>query len=68
MFLQIAHVRLPTEEPEEFIDDGLQVELLGGQAGKPLREVEAHLVTKDADRPCPRAVALLDTFGENAIQ
>ena len=48
--LQPAHVGVAAQEPQQLDDDRSQVELLGGQHRKPLRQIEAHLVAEHAER------------------
>ena len=43
VLLQPGHVGIPVQEPDELIDDALQVQLLGGQQRKPVIEVAAEL-------------------------
>ena len=43
----------PGDEPEQLVDDRLQVELLGGDQGKAGREVEAQLGAEEAQRAVP---------------
>ena len=52
-----ADVGLAAEEPQQLVDDRAQPQALGGQAGKALGEVEAHLVAEPAQDPGARAVA-----------
>lgn len=50
VFLQIAHVGIATQEPEQFMDDAAQVQLFGSDERKTFAEVEAHLVAENAER------------------
>ena len=50
------------------MDDGFQVDLLGGHQGKTLGEVETHLVAEHADGAGTRAVALLDAVVEDVLE
>ena len=59
VLLQITHIGIPCQEPDQLVDDGLEVELLGGKEGKAIREVETHLVSEYRERPCAGAVSLL---------
>ena len=68
VFLQIAHVGIALQEPKEFIDDALEVDFLGGQKGKTLREVETHLMAENTDDARAGAVVLLHTLVEDALQ
>ena len=49
MILQILHVGIALEEPKQFVDDTLQVELLGGEQGESVVEVVTTLGAEDAD-------------------
>ena len=66
------HCRSPQaiaiEEPQELMDDRLQVQLLCGEAGESLLEVKSHLMAKHADGACARAVAFLNTLCEDAVE
>ena len=48
VILQILYIGISRNEPEEFVDNGLQMHLLGGKERKTLLEIEAHLITEDA--------------------
>ena len=58
MLLQIFHVGVACDKPQEFIYDGLQVQFLGCQKRESLAEVEAHLVAEHALRAGTGAVRL----------
>ena len=45
---EILDVGIASNEPEEFVDDGFQVNLFGGQQRKTVLEVEPHLVAEQA--------------------
>ena len=68
MFLQIAHVGIALQEPQQLIDDAFQVQFLGGEHGEPVVEVVAALCAEDADGACSRAVALLGSLAEDAVK
>ena len=57
-FLQAAHIRLATQEPEQFMDDAARVHLLGGDQRETFREVKTHLPTKHAERAGAGAIFL----------
>jgi hypothetical protein len=46
--LEIFDVRISCYEPEKFIYDRLEMNLLGGKKRKTLAQVETHLVTEYA--------------------
>jgi len=48
MIMQVFDIRLASEEPEQFVDNAFEMQLFGGDQGKPFRQVETHLVTEDA--------------------
>ena len=66
--LQVFHIGVASEEPQEFMDDRLEMQLLGSEAGETLLKVETHLVAKHADGAGAGAVALLYTFGEDTVE
>ena len=58
MLLQPMHIGLAAQEPEQLIDDGFQVHFLGGDQGKAVGQIEAHLMAEDGARAGAGAVAL----------
>src|SRR5690606_14528434 len=48
--LQPAYIGFAANEPEQFVDDRLAMQLLGCDQRKALREIEAHLVAEDRPR------------------
>lgn len=67
MLLQIVHIGVSLEEPEELVDDGLGVQLFGCEQGETLFEVKGHLMTEDADGASASAVVAAVAFGEDAV-
>ena len=67
MLVEIADVRLAAEEPQQLVDDRLEVQLLGRHQRKAVGQVEPHLVAEDAPRAGAGAVALGDAFVENPL-
>ena len=59
MLLKIAHIGVALQEPEQFVDDGLQMELLRREQWEALRKVKAHLMTEDTECACTGTVGLL---------
>jgi hypothetical protein len=55
------------QEPEQFVDDGLEMQLLGGQHGEAGRQVESHLVAEDAERAGPGPVGLGPSLLEDVV-
>ena len=58
VFLQVGDVGRALQEPQQLVDDGLQVDLLGRQEGETLLQVEAHLVAEDGQGAGAGAVRL----------
>lgn len=54
--LQIGDVGLAAQEPQQFHDDGAQMQFLGRQDRKALGQVEPHLATEHAERSGAGAV------------
>ena len=67
MVAQIADVGLAAQEPQQFVDDRAQVHLLGRQQGEPGRQVEAHLIAKNAERADARTILLTNAVVENVL-
>ena len=65
--LQVLDIGIALEEPQQLVDDGLEVELLGSQEREALLEVKTHLMTEDRDSACTCTVVLLGTLGEYAL-
>ena len=47
VFLEVGDVGVAFEEPEEFVDDGSEVDLLGGEGGEAFAKVVAGLTAED---------------------
>ena len=65
---QRSDVRLPAEEPQQFVDHPLQKDLLGRQQREALAQVETHLVAEDPLGPGSRAVAPHDALRTDPAQ
>jgi hypothetical protein len=68
MLLQVFHIRITLEKPEQLVDDRLQMEFLRGQQGEAVVEVIAALGAEDADGSCTRTVTFLGALGEDAVE
>ena len=68
VFLKVADISAPHQEPEEFVDDGTKVKLLGSQAGKSLAEVIADLSSEDRARAGARSVCALFAVFEHVAE
>ena len=60
--LEVLDVGVAGYEPKEFVDDGFEVNLFGGQKRETFGEVEAHLVAEDAFGAYAGAVMLDHTI------
>ena len=58
MLVQIANVRLAAQEPQQLVDDRLEVQLLRRHQRKAVGQIEPHLVAEDAARAGAGAIAL----------
>jgi hypothetical protein len=56
--MEVLDVRVTAQKPEQFVNDGFEVQLLRGEHGKTPAQIEPRLRTKDGIRAGPRAVAL----------
>ena len=68
MLLQIFHVGIAFQEPQQFVDDTLQVELFRCEQRETVVEVIATLCTEDADGAGTCTVALFSTFGKDSVE
>src|SRR5690606_31625529 len=57
--VQIIDVRVAGEKPQKLVDDRAQMQLLRRHEREAFGKIEAHLITEDAERARPGAVALL---------
>jgi hypothetical protein len=67
MLVEIFDVGVAAQEPEQFVDDGFDVQLLGGDQREAGSEIEAHLMAEHRARANTRAVALFHALGEHAF-
>ena len=56
VFLQIGNIGIALQEPEQLMDDGFQMQLLGGQHREAVGQIKTHLIAED--RACPGAGAI----------
>jgi hypothetical protein len=59
VLFQIGDVGVALQEPEQLVDDGFHMQLLGGDERETFRQIEAHLMAEDRQRADARPVALL---------
>ena len=64
MLLQVVYIGVATQEPQQLVNDGLEVQLFGGEQRKALFKVKAHLMAKDALCASAGAVAFYHTVVE----
>src|SRR5437773_6929131 len=67
MVVEIFDIGVAGEEPDQLVDDRLEMQLLGSGERKTIGEVEAHLVAEHRERAGAGAVALLDAVAENVL-
>ena len=65
VFVEILDIRIAAQEPEQFMDDGTQMDLLGGQQRKGIPQREPCLGTEHGQSPDPGAVRGPGSFGQN---
>ena len=46
MLLEVVHIGVTLQEPQELVDDALEVELLCRQEREALLEIKAHLIAE----------------------
>lgn len=68
MVTQVFDVGVAGQKPQKFVDDRLEVQLLGRQKRKSLCEVEAHLMTKNRSCPSSSAIRSIDTFVDYLVE
>src|ERR1044071_7367829 len=66
MLVQVPHIGRTLQEPEQLVNDRLDVQLLGGDERETFAEIKAHLVPEDAERTGIGAVVLADAGLANA--
>ena len=59
MILQVFDIRIALQKPQQFVNDALQVCLLGSNQRKSLTEVETHLVAENTAGTGTGAVAFI---------
>jgi hypothetical protein len=62
MILQVLHVAIALQKPEQFIDDRAQVQLFGRHRRETGRQIEAHLIAKNTQRPRSSAIFFANAF------
>ena len=68
VFLQIFHIGVAFEKPQQLVDNRLQMQFLGGKQRESVGEVESHLVAENAACAGAGAVAFECTVGHHMIE
>ena len=68
VFLQILHVGIAVEEPQQLVDDRLQVQFLRRQQRKTVLHVVTTLCAKNAQGAGTCTVTLLGTLAEDTVK
>ena len=68
ILLQVGDVGVPFQKPQEFVDDGTQVQFFGRQHREPFAQIEPHLVPKTPQGARPSAVFTLHPILEEVVQ
>ena len=67
VLVEIFDVGVAGQEPEQLVDDRLQVQLLGGEQREAVGEIEAHLIAEHRQRAGAGAVALFRAAAQNVF-
>jgi hypothetical protein len=68
IFRKVAYVGFTFYEPQQFMDNTLNVKLLGCNQRKPMLQVETHLVTENAPGSSTSAVSFVNSLVQNMLQ
>jgi hypothetical protein len=66
--LEVADIGVAGQEPQQLMDDRLEVKLLGGQQREARGEIEAHLVAEHAQGAGAGAVGLSDAIVARPVE
>ena len=67
MVVKERHISIAAEEPEQFVDDRLEVKFLGSEEREAVVEMEAHLIAEDAEGAGTGAVVLRDAVVQDML-
>jgi hypothetical protein len=67
VFLEVGNIGIAAQEPEQFVNNGTQVQLFGGYQRKPFLQVETHLIAKNADGSRAGTVCFYSAVVENVL-
>lgn len=65
MLLQVTHIRIALQEPQQLVNDRFQMQSLGRKQRESLAQVESHLIPEYARCPRPCTVFLCRTGAEH---
>ena len=68
VLLKIVYVSVAAQEPQQFVDNRLEVQFLGCQQRKSVCHVKSHLVAEYALSAGSGAVGLGSTLGEDTVK
>lgn len=68
VFLQVADIRIALQEPEQLVNDRLQMQALRRDDWKTFRQIKAHLVTEHGAGAGSRAVTAIAAGFKNVAQ
>ena len=66
--LQPLGIRIALQEPQEFVDDRLQMQFFCCEERESLLQVESHLIAKYRDGASAGAVSFLYSFFQDAVE
>jgi hypothetical protein len=66
--LEIGNIGVARQKPQQFVDDGFQVQFLGGDKRKPLGQIKPHLMPEHRQSAGTGAVGLAGALVQNAAQ
>ena len=68
VLLQVGHISVAAQEPQQFVDYRFEMELFCGEQWESVGEVESHLVAEHASGSGSGAVGFLHSLGEDVLQ
>jgi hypothetical protein len=58
VFLEVFDIGIAFEKPKQFMDNGLEVEFLGGEEGETFFQIKTHLMSKNRNGASASTVML----------
>jgi hypothetical protein len=58
VFLEVFDIGVASEKPKQFMDNGLEVEFLGGEEGETFFQIKTHLMSKNRNGASASTVML----------